>query len=68
MKKEASEIFSPVFYLWRIPIVLNNMNMGRGGAGAATSTGKKQLQAAMLSFKTIIKRGFGSSPAAKFLC
>lgn len=31
MKKEASEIFSPVFYLWRIPIVLNNMNMGAGG-------------------------------------
>lgn len=65
MKKKASEVFGPVFYLWRILIVLNNMNMGRGGG---TSTGEKQLQAAMLSFKTIIKRGFGSSPAAKFLC
>lgn len=29
---------------------------------------KEQLQAAMLSLTTIIKRGFGSSPAAKFLC
>ena len=37
------------------------------GLSGGTSTGKEQLQAAMLSLKTIIKRGFGSSPAAKFL-
>lgn len=29
--KEASEIFSPVFYLWRILIVMKNMNTGGGG-------------------------------------
>lgn len=46
-----------------------NMRAGGGGGGEVrgTRTGKKQLQAAELSLKTIIKGGFGSSPAAKVL-
>lgn len=61
--KKASEIFSPVFYLRRNLIVTRNMNTRGGWA----STGKAQLQVATLSSTTIIKRGFGISPAAKFL-
>ena len=56
--KTASEISSPGLYLWRILTALNSMSTGVGWGYQYRK--EKQLQAAMLSFKTTFKRRFGS--------
>lgn len=67
--EEGIKIFQPCILPLENSYRLEEHEHGSGlrGGGGGTSTGKEQLQAAMLSLKTIIKRGFGSSPAAKFL-